>query len=47
MADRTESSSVAGEDDLAQMKLALKVAGRPVTDAQAGPVTWGVWMRKK
>jgi uncharacterized damage-inducible protein DinB len=30
-----------------QMKLALKVAGRPVTDAQAGPVTWGIWMRKK
>jgi uncharacterized damage-inducible protein DinB len=29
-----------------QMKLALKVAGRPVTDKQAGPVTWGVWMRK-
>jgi uncharacterized damage-inducible protein DinB len=30
-----------------QMKLALKVAGRPVTDKEAGPVTWGVWMRKK
>ena len=29
-----------------QMKLALKVAGRPVTDEEAGPVTWGVWMRK-
>jgi uncharacterized damage-inducible protein DinB len=29
-----------------QMKLALKLAGRPVTDAEAGPVTWGVWMRK-
>ena len=29
-----------------QMKLALKVSGRPITDAQAGPVTWGVWMRK-
>ncbi len=30
-----------------QMKLALKLAGLPVTDEQAGPVTWGVWMRKK
>jgi uncharacterized damage-inducible protein DinB len=30
-----------------QIKLALKVAGRPMTDEQAGPVTWGVWMRKK
>jgi uncharacterized damage-inducible protein DinB len=30
-----------------QIKLALKVAGRPVTDEEAGPVTWGVWMRKK
>ncbi len=30
-----------------QMKLALKVAGRPLTDQEAGPVTWGVWMRKK
>jgi uncharacterized damage-inducible protein DinB len=30
-----------------QMKLALKLAGRPITDAEAGPVTWGVWMRKK
>ena len=30
-----------------QMKLALKVAGRPMTDKEAGPVTWGVWMRKK
>jgi uncharacterized damage-inducible protein DinB len=30
-----------------QMKLALKVAGRPMTDGQAGPVTWDVWMRKK
>jgi uncharacterized damage-inducible protein DinB len=29
-----------------QMKLALKVAGRPMTDEEAGPVTWGVWMRK-
>ncbi len=30
-----------------QMKLALKVAGLPITDQEAGPVTWGVWMRKK
>ena len=29
-----------------QMKLALKVAGRPLTDVEAGPVTWGVWMLK-
>jgi uncharacterized damage-inducible protein DinB len=30
-----------------QMKLALKVSGRPMTDEEAGPLTWGVWMRKK
>ena len=30
-----------------QMKLALKLAGRPMTDKDAGPLTWGVWMRKK
>ena len=30
-----------------QMKVALKVAGRPMTDEEAGPLTWGVWMRKK
>ena len=29
-----------------QMKLALKLAGRPLTDDEAGPVTWGVWMLK-
>ena len=29
-----------------QMKLALKVAGRPLADEEAGPVTWDVWMRK-
>jgi uncharacterized damage-inducible protein DinB len=29
-----------------QIKLALKVAGRPVTDEEAGPITWDVWMRK-
>ena len=30
-----------------QIKLALKLAGRPITDEKVGPVTWGVWMRKK
>jgi len=30
-----------------QIKLALRVAGHPLTDEEAGPVTWGVWMRKK
>lgn len=30
-----------------QMKLALKVAGLPMTDTVAGPATWGVWMRKR
>ena len=30
-----------------QIKLALKLAGRPITDEDAGPVTWDVWMRKK
>jgi len=30
-----------------QMKLALKLAGRPMTDQVAGRATWGVWMRKK
>jgi uncharacterized damage-inducible protein DinB len=29
-----------------QMKLALKMAGCPLTDQEAGPLTWGVWMRK-
>ncbi len=29
-----------------QIKLALKVAGRPLSDEQAGPVTWDVWMDK-
>ena len=29
-----------------QMKLALKLAGRPISDAEAGPLTWQVWMRK-
>ncbi|HMD33010.1 MAG TPA: DinB family protein [Candidatus Acidoferrales bacterium] len=30
-----------------QMKLALKIAGRPINDKEAGQVTWGVWMRKE
>jgi len=30
-----------------QMKLALKLAGRALTNAVAGPLTWGVWMRKR
>jgi uncharacterized damage-inducible protein DinB len=30
-----------------QMKLALKLAGRPMNDQEAGPLTWRVWMRKK
>jgi uncharacterized damage-inducible protein DinB len=30
-----------------QIKLALKMAGRPITDDEAGPITWDVWMRKK
>jgi len=29
-----------------QIKLALKLAGFPLTDEQAGPLTWGVWMGK-
>jgi len=29
-----------------QIKLALKLTGHPITDDQAGPVTWSVWMDK-
>jgi len=29
-----------------QIKLALKLAGRPITNEKAGPVTWRVWMNK-
>jgi uncharacterized damage-inducible protein DinB len=29
-----------------QIKLALKLAGLPVSNAEVGPGTWGVWMRK-
>ena len=32
---------------LGQMKLALKLAGRHMTDEEAGPLTWDVWMRKQ
>jgi uncharacterized damage-inducible protein DinB len=30
-----------------QIKLALKRTGRPMSDDQAGPLTWDVWMQKK
>ena len=30
-----------------QIKLALKLAGCPISNEEAGPITWGVWMRKK
>lgn len=29
-----------------QIKLALKAAGIPITNKEAGPVTWRVWMNK-
>jgi len=29
-----------------QIKLALKLTGRPMTDDEAGPITWDVWMDK-
>jgi len=29
-----------------QIKLTLKLAGHPITDEEAGPITWGIWMRK-
>jgi uncharacterized damage-inducible protein DinB len=29
-----------------QIKLALKLAGNPITNKVAGPVTWRVWMNK-
>ena len=29
-----------------QIKLALKLAGRPISNKEAGPVTWRVWMNK-
>jgi uncharacterized damage-inducible protein DinB len=30
-----------------QIKLVLKMAGRPMSDEEAGPITWDVWMLKK
>lgn len=30
-----------------QIKLALKLAGRPISDDDATPGTWGVWMNKR
>ncbi len=30
-----------------QIKLALKVAGYPISDEEAGPLTWDVWRHKK
>ena len=29
-----------------QIKLALKLAGHPLADDEAGPLTWDVWMNK-
>jgi uncharacterized damage-inducible protein DinB len=29
-----------------QIKLALKLAGRPISDKEAGPLTWKIWMNK-
>jgi uncharacterized damage-inducible protein DinB len=29
-----------------QIKLALKLTGRPLPDIESGPDTWGVWMEK-
>jgi uncharacterized damage-inducible protein DinB len=29
-----------------QIKLTLKMAGRPITDDEAGPGTWAIWMEK-
>jgi uncharacterized damage-inducible protein DinB len=29
-----------------QIKLALKLAGRPLSNQEAGPLTWRVWMNK-
>ena len=30
-----------------QIKLALKLSGHPMTDKEAGPITWRIWMDKK
>jgi len=29
-----------------QIKLVLKLTGQPMSDEQAGPLTWDIWMRK-
>lgn len=29
-----------------QIKLALKLAGRPITDEVAGPISWRIWLNK-
>ena len=29
-----------------QIKLVLKMAGLPIANEEAGPLTWGVWMKK-
>jgi uncharacterized damage-inducible protein DinB len=29
-----------------QIKLALKVTGRPFEDKEIGPLTWGIWIHK-
>jgi hypothetical protein len=29
-----------------QMKLALKMTGRPFEDEEIGPLTWGIWLGK-
>jgi uncharacterized damage-inducible protein DinB len=29
-----------------QIKLVLKLAGMPISNQQAGPATWRVWMNK-
>jgi uncharacterized damage-inducible protein DinB len=29
-----------------QIKLVLKLTGRPMANDEAGPVTWGIWMKK-
>jgi len=30
-----------------QIKLALKLAGRPITNQEAGPISWRIWTRKQ
>ena len=30
-----------------QIKLALKLEGQPLNDAEVGPLTWGIWMDKR